>query len=69
MKTITSSLAPIVAVSFLFAFSANKKIQADSGTALDLETDFCASKKSIKNKKLLYKTDHLVDENFVKQLL
>jgi EamA domain-containing membrane protein RarD len=45
MKTKISSLAPIVAVSFLFAFSANKKIQVDSGTSLVLETDFSASKK------------------------
>lgn len=45
MKIKTSSLAPIEAVSFLVAFSATKKIQADSGTGLVLKTDFSASKK------------------------
>jgi hypothetical protein len=46
MKAKTSSLAPIEAVSFLAAFSAAKKIQADSGTGRVLETGFSASKKN-----------------------
>ena len=38
MKSKTSSLAPIEAVSFLSAFSADKKKQADSGTDGSFET-------------------------------
>lgn len=52
MKNKISALAPIVAVSFLAAFSAGKKIQADSGTSLVLKPFLLLQKKKKKNTSL-----------------
>lgn len=46
IKIKTSRLAPIAAVSFLAAFSADKKIQADSGTSRFMKTIILLQKKT-----------------------